>query len=321
MREPGSAGDNPSMNTPATHSTSQLVALSGEIAAAVERISPSVVAVDAGRRRSSSGFSWDEHHVATADHALEDDDVTLTLHDGSTAKASIVGRDPSTDIALLHTDARLEAVPRGDLEALKVGHFVLAIGRDDDGGVAATLGVVSALDGPWRTWRGGDVDRFVRPDLSMYPGFSGGPLIEAAGGVVGMNTWGLSRRMALTVPLSTIARVVTQLETGGRIRRGYLGVAMQAVRIPDALREKTGIDGAGGLIVVDVAPGGPAESAGVLIGDVIVAVGGRRVEDPGDLQGSLRSDLVGTAQSLRVLRGGTPRDVDVVIGERPHDDD
>lgn len=300
--------------------TGALVALSGEIAAAVERIAPSVVAVDGARRRSASGFAWDEHHVATADHALEDDDVTLTLHDGSTAKATIVGRDPSTDVALLRTDARLEAPPHGDAAALKVGHLVLALGRDDDGQIGASFGVVSALDGPWRTWRGGDVDRFVRPDLSLYPGFSGGPLIEASGGVVGMNTWGLSRRTALTLPLSTVARVLGALQSGG-IRRAYLGIAMQAVRVPHALREKNAIEGEGGLIVVDVASGGPAESAGVLIGDVIVSLGDRRVEDADDLQRSLPSDLVATTQVLRILRGGVPRELTVVIGERPRDDD
>jgi serine protease DegQ len=305
----------------ASTETGALVALSGEIAAAVERIAPSVVAVDAGRRRSSSGFAWDEHHVATADHALEDDDVTLTLHDGSTAKATIVGRDPSTDVALLRTDARLEAPPHGDAAALKVGHLVLAVGRDDDGQIGASFGIVSALDGPWRTWRGGDVDRFVRPDLSLYPGFSGGPLIEASGGVVGMNTWGLSRRIALTLPLSTVARVVGQLQSGGRIRRAYLGVAMQPVRVPQALRAANAIGGEGGLIVVDVASGGPADSAGVLIGDVIVSLGDERVEDADDLQRALRSDLVATTQVLRILRGGAAREFDVVIGERPHDDD
>jgi S1-C subfamily serine protease len=300
--------------------TGALVALSGEIAGAVERIAPSVVAVDAGRRRSSSGFAWDEHHVATADHALEDDDVTLSLHDGSTAKATIVGRDPSTDVALLRTDAQLEAPPHGDAGRLKVGHLVLAVGRDDDGQIGASFGVVSALDGPWRTWRGGDVDRFIRPDLSLYPGFSGGPLIEASGGVVGMNTWGLSRRTALTLPLSTVARVLGELQSGG-IRRAYLGIAMQPVRVPQALRAKNAIEGEGGLIVVDVASGGPADSAGVLIGDVIVSLGDRRIEDADDLQRSLPSDLVATTQVLRILRGGAPRELAVVIGERPRDDD
>jgi S1-C subfamily serine protease len=300
---------------------SPLVALSTEIASAVERIAPSVVAVDGGRRRSSTGFAWDEHHVATADHALEDEDVTLTLHDGATAKARIAGRDPSTDVALLRTDVRLVPAPRSDAATLKVGHLVLAVGRDDDGAIGASFGVLSSLDGPWRTWRGGDVDRFVRPDVSLYPGFSGGPLIEAAGGVIGMNTWGLSRRMALTLPLSTVARVVAQLEGGGRIKPAYLGVAMQPVRIPQALRERHGLRGSGGIVVVDVAPAGPAESAGVLIGDVIIGLGERLIEDADDLLSALRSELVGTSQTLHVLRGGAPHELSIVVGERPHDDE
>ena len=304
-----------------TTNTSALAALSAELARAVATIAPSVVYVDANPRRDASGLVWDEHSVVTIDHIVErEDDIDILLADGVKARATLAGRDPSTDLALLRTDATLVPAARANLDAL-VGQLALAVGRDEDGAPGATLGVVSSLDGPWRTWRGGDVDRFIRPDLNVYPGFSGGPLIDAEGKVIGVNTWGLSRRMALTLPVTTVERVVTQLAQGGRIRRGYLGVAMQAVRLPQNVRAALGLAQASGAIVVDVAAGGPAEHAGVLIGDVILTLGKRTIEDSDDVQRSLGGDSVGSTQTLLVLRAGERRELAISIGERPRDDD
>jgi S1-C subfamily serine protease len=178
------------------------------------------------------------------------------------------------------------------------------------------MGVLSSLDGPWRTWRGGDVDRFIRPDLNLYSGFSGGALADARGAVIGVNTWGLSRRTPLTIPLSTVVRVAEQLEAGGRIKRGYLGVAMQAVRVPQRLRSELGIEQESAVIVVDVAPEGPAERAGALIGDVLLALGGRALEDSDDVARALGSETVGTTQRLDVLRAGRRQTLEVLVGER-----
>jgi S1-C subfamily serine protease len=181
---------------------------------------------------------------------------------------------------------------------------------------------VSSFDGRWRTWRGGDVDRFLRPDCTIAASFSGGPLVDATGRVVGMNTWGLSRRMPLTLPVSTIERVVAQLQAGGgRIPRGYLGIAMQAVVLPERLREARGIEQRSGTIVLDVAQRSPAERAGVEIGDVILALGTHRIEDSEDVQRVLGSSPPGTKQRLAFLRGGTAHEVEIVIGERARDDD
>jgi serine protease DegQ len=305
-----------------TTNTSALAALSAELARAVATIAPSVVYVDANPRRDASGLVWDEHSVVTIDHIVErEDEIDILLAGGAKARATLAGRDPSTDLALLRTDATLVPAPRANLDGLAVGQLALAVGRDEDGAPGATFGVVSSLDGPWRTWRGGDVDRFIRPDLNVYPGFSGGPLIDAAGKVVGINTWGLSRRMALTLPVTTIERVVTQLAQGGRIRRGYLGVAMQAVRLPQNVRAALGLAQASGAIVVDVAPGAPADRAGVLIGDVILTLGKQTVEDSDDVQRALGGDSVGSTQALLVLRAGERRELAVSIGERPRDDD
>jgi S1-C subfamily serine protease len=301
---------------------SPLSALSADLTTAVATAAASVTYVDAHPRRDASGIAWDEHHVVTVDHAIErEDDIELLLEGGATARATLVGRDPATDVALLRTQAHLRPAPRADVSKLAVGNLVLGIGRDEDGLTGASFGIVSALDGPWRTWRGGDVDRFVRPDLSAFPAFSGGPLVDVSGAVVGMNTWGLSRRMALTLPVSTLERVVTELTSGGRVRRGYLGVALQTVRLPETLRAAYGLAQRSGAIVVDAAADGPAESAGITLGDVIVALGDVRIEDSEDLQRALGAAAVGTTKVLRVIRGRDARDVSVTLAERPQHDE
>jgi len=302
--------------------TGTLTALSLDIAEAVARIAPSIAYVDAHPRRDASGFAWDEHHLVTVDHAIDrEDDIELRLGDGATARASLVARDASTDLALLHTDASLAVAPRASSESLAVGHLVLAVGRDEDGAPGASLGVISVLDGPWRTWRGGDVDRFIRPDCNIYPSFSGGPLIDASGVVIGLNSWGLSRRMALTLPVSTVERVVTTLLAGGHVARGYLGVAMQTVRLPANLRTAHGIAQPAGVIVVDVASDGPAEHAQLTIGDVLLRIGDYEVGDSEDVQRALGPASVGRRVMVRFVRGGEVREADVTIGERPSDDD
>jgi len=298
-----------------------LAALSADLARAVASAAPSVVYVDAHPRRDASGIAWDAHHVVTVDHAIDrEDDIEILLGDEKTARATLVGRDSSTDVAVLRTEATLVPIERAGAE-LAVGHIVLAIGRDEDGAPGASFGIVSSLDGPWRTWRGGEIDRFIRPDLNVYPSFSGGALVDAAGQLVGMNTWGLSRRTALTLPVSTLERIVSALSSGRRIARGYLGLAMHAVRLPEALRSKTGRDQEAAAIVVDVAANGPADRAGVVIGDVIFGLGSAAIEDSDDLQRALGGDSVGTTRTLHVLRGGEAREVAITIGERPGDDD
>jgi S1-C subfamily serine protease len=289
---------------------SALVALSGELSAAVARVAPSLVYVDGSPRRDATGIAWNEHTIVTVDHALDrDDDVELVLDGGRRVAATVAGRDPSTDLAILRTGATFPAIARAGLDGAAVGQLVLAAGRDEDGRLGASFGVLSALDGPWQTWRGGEIERLMRPDLTLYSGFSGGPLLDAAGAVLGINTWGLSRRTALTIPLETIARVVGQLESRGSIARGYLGVALQDVRLPDALRAAQSIAAREAALVVDVA-----------LGDVLLALGEITIEGAGDLQRALGFEAVGTRQALTILRGGTRATLEITIGERPNDD-
>ena len=285
-----------------------LAALSNDIAATVERVAPSVVAVEGRARVGSAGFFIRPDLVVTADHALESDEVEIVRAGGKAESATIAGRDPSTDVALLRVQSPGPALAFAPPDALRVGAIVLAVARDDDGDLAASMGVLSAVGEGWRTWHGGAIDRFVRPDLTLYARFSGSPLIDVNGRAIGLNTGGLSRRQVLTVPAATIERVVeTLLSGGGRIPRAYLGVALQ------------GVDG--GAIVLGVEPDSPADRGGLIVGDVITGVAGNAVEDADDIHAQLGAATVGARLELGVRRGGAPAQVAVIVGERPADDD
>jgi len=298
--------------------TGVLAALSDDLATAVERAGRSVVAIHARRRIPSSGLVWRPGVVVTASHTVtRDEDITLTLPDAGTAPATLAGRDETTDLAVLRTDAAgLLPAERAETTALRAGNLVLAVGRPGTS-LTASLGVVSAVGAEWRTWQGGRIDRFVRLDLAIYDGFSGGPLVEAGGRVLGINTSGLARGMPLTIPVSTVDRVADQILAGGRLGRGYLGLASQAVRLPEALRQALKLTGDFGLVVVNVEPGGPAERGGVLLGDILVALDGMPVADPRDVLAALTPERVGQAIKARVLRGGQPTEVSITVGPRP----
>ena len=289
-----------------------LAALSNDIAATVETVAANVVAVEGRDRIGSSGFFIRPNTILTADHAAESEEVEVVYADGRTESARVSGRDAATDIALL-TVATTGAPALASLAApdLRVGAIAIAIARDDDGDLAATMGVVGSLGAAWRTWRGGEIDRFIRADLSLYPRFSGSPLVDATGRLIGMNTWGLSRRQAVVVPVATIARIVDGLGTRGRIARGYLGLAMQSIDLPEAL------GGGSGVIALGVAPGGPAERGGLIVGDIITTLSGRRIGDSDDVQALLDAASVGQQTAVGVLRGGKPLELTVLVGERP----
>ena len=290
-----------------------LLSLSNDLAAAVERAAPAVVAVHA-RRLPSTGIHWRPGIVVTAEHTVRTaEDITVTMADGRSLPAVLAGRDPGTDLAVLRVaDAGSAVATLGDDTALKVGHMVLALGY----GPRASWGVISALGPRWRSWRGGDIDRLVRLDLVLYPGFSGGPLVDAAGRVVGLNTSGLARETRLALPVTMVTRVADELLQKGHVSRGYLGLGMQPVRLPEPLRAQLGL-GDGALIVVMVEPSGPAARAGVLLGDVLVALDREPVGDLEDVQARLGSDRVGAEISAVVLRGGVRTELRITVGEQP----
>ncbi|BDI15531.1 hypothetical protein ANSO36C_13330 [Nostoc cf. commune SO-36] len=212
---------------------SSLLALSNSLADTVEEAGSAVVAVNGGTRVSPSGIHWRNGIIVTSDESLQRyDDITITLSNGSTAPVTLVGHDSSTDIAVFKLEnVEIPVAKIGDAKTLKVGHLVLGLARGSEGDLKAAMGAVSVVSGAWRSMSGGNIDQFIRPDITLYSGFAGGPLVDAAGFVVGMNTSG-RRGTALTIPTATVDRVVDQLVAKGRISKGYLGVGMQPVRLP-----------------------------------------------------------------------------------------
>jgi S1-C subfamily serine protease len=286
----------------------ELAALSTELAAIVERLGPSVVAVDARPRFASSGVFWRPGVVVTAEHTIRrEEEISVTLPDGSTVPATLAGSDAGTDIAVLKVHSGAPAIARATVDPAP-GHLALALGRSENSGVNATLGIVSAVSGEWRTWRGGRLDRYIRLDLTLYPGSSGGPVVNTTGEAIGIATSALSRIAGLAIPATTVDRVVDEILARGRVARGYLGVGLQPVELPDHHK---------GLIVLSLEPEGPAAKAGVLIGDILVELGGGAVADTEEIQGVLESRTVGQPIEAGFLRGGAARKVTITIGERP----
>ena len=306
------------MSSSPSEMTSALLTLSNDLASAVERAGRAVVAVNARRRIPSSGVHWCSGVIVTAAQTVKrDEEITVTLPDNRTVPATLAGRDSNTDLAVLKLQGvELPLAEIGDTKLLKVGNMILAVARPGESGLSASMGVVSALSGAWRTWGGGQIDQFVRLDLTLYPGFSGGPLVDASGCVVGINTSG-PRNMVLAIPTSTVNRVVDGLLEKGRIARGYLGLGMQPVLLPDTLKNTLNLRSNGGVIVVNVEPNGPADQAGVLIGDVLLSLDGTPVSDTGDVQAILGPEGVGKTVNVEIIRGGALIEVAIAVGERP----
>ncbi len=299
-----------------TTTPNTLANVSNDLAALVAAASPGVVRVEARRRLAASGIVWSaDGLIVTAHHVLEQDDgVQVGLADGRSLTATLVGRDPTTDIALLRVPATgLKALPWADPDTARVGHLVLALGRPGPS-VLATLGVVSALGEGWRTPLGGSVDHLLQTDAAMYPGFSGGPLLDASGRVLGPNTTAILRGLSITIPAPTVRRVVETLLAHGRVRRGYLGVGAQTVRLPAALESQLGQSIA--LLLVSVEADSPAGQAGLVMGDTIVAFDGQPTRRLEDLLGQLAGEHAGAAVAVRIIRGGVVQERTVTIGTR-----
>lgn len=297
-------------------STSQ--SLSRDLALVVERVSTAVVAINARRHSSSSGVCWRDGVIVTAAHTLRrTEDISVVLPNGEAIAATLAGADPSTDLAVLKIDNAGVSVPSfGDTSHLKVGNMVLAVGRGAQRGLNAAVGIVGVLSGAWRTWHGGLIDQFIGLDLDLHAGAAGGLLADSNGNVLGINTLGLSRRIPLTIPVSTVNRVVGKLLEKGHIGRGYLGLGMRPIELPEDLKRTLHPSVDSGLIVVSVEPHGPGGTAGVLFGDVLVALGGAAVGSLRDVQAFLEPESVGTTIPVSIIRGGKPVEINVTIGER-----
>jgi S1-C subfamily serine protease len=286
----------------------ELAALSNELAAAVERAGKSVVAVHARPRFSSSGVFWKPGIIVTAEHAIRrEEDIRVTLPDGNSAAATLLGSDSGSDLTVLKVDAEGAPVTAAR-EAPVPGNLALTIGRSEDSGVNATMGIISAIGPAWRTWRGGRLDSYIRLDLTLYPGSTGGLVVNVAGEAIGIATPALSRIAGVAIPAPNIDRAVEEILKRGRVARGYLGVGLQPVELSDHQK---------GLIVLSIESGGPSAKAGILIGDILISLGGKSVEDTEDVQAALEGHAVGTAIETVVSRGGEQRGISVTIGERP----
>jgi S1-C subfamily serine protease len=291
-------------------SANPLLELSNQLARAVEIGEQAVVAVHGRPHVPSSGILWRSGVVVTTDHTLKrDEDLTITLPDGRNLPASLAGRDGGTDLAVLRLgEAVGDAAKTLSDASIKTGNLVLALGRRGANGVSASFGVISAIGGPWRTWRGGQIERFMRPDINIYTGFSGGALVDVEGRVIGLNTSGLTRGTGVTIPASTVSRVADELLSRGRVRRGFLGIGMHPVDLPG---------GRQGLVILSIEPNGPAARAGIVVGDVLLTLDGDPVLETDAVQLHLGPESVGKPVQAEILRGGAPMKIEVTPSERP----
>lgn len=297
-----------------TNNASVLGSFSNQLADAVDRISPALVQVNARHRLPSSGVVYKQGLVLTAEHTVErEEDITVVTGDGRTLQAQFVGRDPSSDLAVLRVEG-LDSEPAQAAGEARVGQLVLAVGRPGESGLMASQGIVSAVGGPLRTGRGGMLEKYIRTDATPYPGFSGGALIDPTGAVLGIVTTGLAGGVALAVPASVAWGVADTLGTHGRIKRGYLGISSQPVYLPDT--QRGGRDQETGLLIIRVEKDTPAEKAGLMLGDILVALDGQPINDADDLQSLLSGDRVGNPVPVEVIRGGQLHTATVTIGQR-----
>lgn len=307
-----------------SETANSLGALSRQMAAAVEHVSPLIVAVDARPRVRTSGVIWRAGVIVSTNHTIRrDEEIAVTLHDGREMRATLAGRDAGTDLAVLRIEEGNTSPANihtqfADATMLKVGNLVLAAGRaHPERGVNASFGIVSAVGDKWRTWRGSEIDRLIRPDVSIFIGFSGGALLDTEGRIIGINTSGLARGAGVTIPASTVDRVIDQLLAHGRVARPYLGVGMQPVALPERLRGQFNLSQTSGLMMLSIEADAPADKAGILIGDILLALGDALVADTDDVQTALGGAEVGSPLKAKILRGGKIKEVEITLGERP----
>ncbi|MGZ5265911.1 MAG: S1C family serine protease [Caldimonas sp.] len=298
-----------------------LAAHSQALAAIVDTVGASTFAVRGRRGTLATGVVWRPGLVVTAAHVFRRAPATVTLvgAEGKSVEATLVGFDVSTDIALFRLAAgdasAFPAAALGDAAGVRAGHVAIAVGRSGEGDAVASAGIVNRAAGAWQTWLGGSLDRLIRLDGGLYDGLSGAPVADASGAVIGVATAALSRSHGIVVPASTVSRVVDALLASGHVARPWLGIGAQPVPLPPAV----GPDGSAattGLLVSSLAPGGPAERAGLLIGDIVVRAEAVAAADLRALRAAL-SGFVGKMATLSIVRGGAAKELQVEVGEWP----
>ena len=289
--------------------------LSNRLAGLVEAAAPAVVRVEGRRRSPSTGVVFGPDTVVTAHHCLEwDEGIRVGLAGGSVVAATLVGRDPTTDLALLRVPGSgLQPPAWSGADEARPGHLVLGLSRPGRG-ARATLGVVSEIGEGWRTGSGGRIDRYLETDLALHPGFSGGLAVDASGRALGVNTAGLVRGAPIVIPASTVRRVADALAAHGHVRRGFLGVGTMPIHLGAEVEKAVGQPTA--LLVTSVQPETAAARAGVLLGDALVAFDGQALRRPADLLARLDEEAIGKSVTLRVLRAGAIQDLVAQVGTR-----
>lgn len=297
---------------------SVLSSLSNELSSLVQRVSPSVVAVHARRHFPSSGVHWGPDLVVTADHTVaREDDIRVTLPDGKSVAASLLGRDPGADLAALKVPGLGPASALNIQDKPALGEFALVVGRSPDSGANASLGIIGAASGPWRTWRGGRLEQYIRLDATLYPNSSGGAVVNSRGSILGIATSALSRVAGLAIPSDDVSRVAKQLSEKGYVPQAYLGVGVYPVAIPENLKSKLEVQNSSGVLVLNVEKNGPADRAGVLLGDVLLSLNSTPIERIEDLQTFCASGAIGKAANARLMRAGALIDKTITAAERP----
>jgi S1-C subfamily serine protease len=291
--------------------------LSKSIAETIEAVQDSIVTVHGGGRSTSSGVVWRPGVVVTVRQGLRRNDSLQVAHRGEPFAATLAGADAGTDLAVLRIDpGATKPATTTNAQSVRVGELVLAVGRSSLGDLSASTGIVARLGSGWRTWRGGQMDRLIRPDLQLYVGQSGSALVNEGRQVLGINSSALARNAVITVPASTIDRVVDAILERGHVPRPFLGAAMQAVPVPEAQRAHFGEGVDEALLVLHVEPNAPAASGGILVGDLLLSVDGHAVHNVHDVQHRLSNLKVGDPIVIGVVRGGVKMDLGVILADR-----
>jgi S1-C subfamily serine protease len=299
-----------------TQEPNLLGALSDVLTARFAAARDSVAAIRLSQRARLAAILWRDEVLVTSEQSLpEGEALEAVLADGSSVSAKLAGRDPATNVAVI----RLEKAARAPTLAASVpqiGTLALAAGADGGGRPSARLGMVNAVGPEWHSMRGGRIEARIQLDIRLAASEEGGPAFDAAGGWLGMTTFG-PRGQILVIPAATVERIAPVLLTGGRVPRGWLGVALRPVAVPDELRTAAGETT--GLMVMSLSAEGPAAKAGVVPGDIILSVDGTSARRLRSVLAHLGSDSVGKSVSLRLIRGGGVIPVDVTVTERPEE--
>jgi serine protease Do len=289
--------------------------LSNEMADAVAVAAPSVVQVQ-GRRRPASGVVYGDDTVITTMHAIgTEEGVRVRRDDQAVLDAELAGWDPTTRLAVLRV-ASLGLPPiRPANGATRVGQIAIAIARSWSNALTASAGVVSVIGGPLPTGPRRAIDQVIRTTAPMHSGFSGGAFIDPAGALIGVTTAVTIRGLGVVIPTEIAWKAAATLLEHGRLRPGYLGIVGQVVTLADSQSPER--ENRDALLVIGVAPGSPAAGARVLVGDILLELDGNTVESPEQLMELLAGAEVGRVARLRVLRGGSSVDMELVVASRP----